>query len=616
MNNPTGRPRAVWLVAMLVAALCGRSAAAQAPAPSAGGDPGATVTAAPADLPTNGTVTLSGLAYPEPGVQIRLTVTPPAGGPEVLLTTPDKDGRYSFLYGHTQAQGLYKVSAQAGKGAPSTAQFTVKTYLIDIDEDVADNKALLEEPAKLIAAVKHEVDNTPDSPAKTEMEDKLDKLATAVRPLADQAPKLKAALAPFQDMIKQREDADLVLDRMFYHLAQLNQEAKDAKDRAEKEIADSQKALPACDKIDQATMALRAIPDMLSIAKKPWQFAAAFATNMAKSALPPSAGPGADAVGTLVAKLPAAAGKPTEALAEGELELGSETEVAEKIVDHIPESVRATPAYKFVVTETKKFVPTIVDGTKSPLDMLDKAMSLAADVAGFAGEQLFAQYCEKFEGPVTATMVAHFYSKTTAGNEPTEWWTYSTEIKGTLTLRYPKTAEGNSVALSGQIQGGATRFTYKSNVFTDDLYGKMARGGIVRTKDIAPLATDNGSGGFVNSLASPTSFFIPVTGQFSDGHITIEMQDARTDFNETYTRGYTFYVVIAPTTLMLPVLGHFTLPYVGAHFLLDHLFKGDYTVEQSGKTMLIRKVASQDYPANHNMATYTINLKACNPGCP
>jgi len=600
---------------MLVAALSGRLAAAQAPTPSAS-DPSATLTALPADLPTNGVVTLSGLAYPEPGVQIRLTVTPPSGGPEVLLTTPDKDGRYSFLYGHTHAQGLYKVSAQAGKGAPSSAQFTVKTYLIDIDEDVADNKALLDESTKLITTVKQQVDGVPDSPAKTEMEDKLDKLATALKPLADQAPRLKAALAPFQNMVTQQPDAELVLDQMFYHLAQLNQQAKEEQEKAAKEIEDSQKGVKTCDAIDHATEALRAVPDMISIAKKPWQFAAAFATNMAKSALPPSAGPGADAVGALTAKLPAAAGKPTEALAEGDLELGSETEIAEKLVDHIPESVRETPAYRFVVTETKKFVPSIVDGTKSPLDLLDKAMGLAGDVVAYANEQLFAKYCEKFEGPVTATMVAHFYSKTTAGNEPTEWWTYSTAIKGRLTLRYPKTAEGTSVALSGQIEGGATRFTYKSNVFTDDLYGSMAKGGIVRTKDIAPLATDNGSGGFVNSLASPTSFFIPVTGQFSNGHITIAMQDARTDFNETYTRGYTFYVVIAPTTLMLPVLGHFTLPYVGAHFLLDHLFKGDYTVEQTGKTMLIRKVASQDYPANHNMATYTIDLKACNPGCP
>ncbi len=31
--------------------------------------------------------------------------------------------------------------------------------------------------------------------------------------------------------------------------------------------------------------------------------------------------------------------------------------------------------------------------------------------------------------------------------------------------------------------------------------------------------------------------------------------------------------------------------------------------------MVIRKVARQEFPANQNMAVYTIDLKACNPGC-
>jgi hypothetical protein len=358
------------------------------------------------------------------------------------------------------------------------------------------------------------------------------------------------------------------------------------------------------------------VHDMIDIAKKPWQFAAAFASNMARSELPAEAGPGAQAVGDLVKKLPGAAGKPAESLAENELEIGSESEVAEKLVEHIPESVRATPGYRFAVTETKKFVPSIVEGTTSPLDLLDKATALAGDVVAYANERLFSQYCEKFEGGFTATMLAHFYSKPAPDGTITEWWTYSTAIKGKLVLRYPKGASGAAVALSGQLEGGATHFTYKENVFSTELYGAMIKGGYYGVKDVAPAATDNGEGGFVNALASPTSFYIPVTGQYAGGRITIAMGDARTDFNESYTRGYTFYAVIAPTTLMLPVMGHFTLAYTNAHFLLNHVIKGDYTVERQGQSMVIRKVARQEFPANQNLAVYTIDLKACNPGCP
>jgi archaellum component FlaC len=496
------------------------------------------------------------------------------------------------------------------------AHFTVRTYLIDIDEDVADNKDLLEESGNLVKAVKKEVDGVPDSPAKTDMEAKLDALDEAVKPLPDQSPHLTQALAPFKSMVTQEPDAAPALQPLYDHLSQLDDETKKGKAEIEQEIAESEKGSKTCDAIDHATQALKAVPEMIGIAKKPWEFAAAFATNMAKSELPASAGKDAQAVGDLVKKLPGAAGKPSESLAENELEMGSETEIAEKLVEHIPEPVRETPGYKFAVQETKKFVPTIVDGTKSPIDMLDKATRLAGDVVAYANEQLFAKYCEKFEGQFTATMLAHFYSKSTGEGKPTDWWTYSTAIKGKLVIRYPKGATGDAVTLSGQLEGGATHFTYAENVFTTDLYGAEFGPGIYRTKDVAPAATDNAEGGMVTALTSPTSFYIPVTGQYANGKITIAMGDARTDFNETYTRGHTFFVVTAQRTLGLPLLGHFSLPYTNARFILNHVVNGDYTVETKGKTMVIEKIDHQERPANQNLAIYTINLKACNPACP
>jgi hypothetical protein len=68
-------------------------------------------------------------------------------------------------------------------------------------------------------------------------------------------------------------------------------------------------------------------------------------------------------------------------LAENERDIGSESAIAERIVSHIPESVRSAPGYKFVVAETKSFVPDVVEGTKDPLDMFDKPTKLAGDWA-------------------------------------------------------------------------------------------------------------------------------------------------------------------------------------------------------------------------------------------
>lgn len=604
------------VAAAIGACLFARSVLAQAPAPDPN-EPALTLAVSPAETPPGGTITVSGLTYPQPGIQVLVTITPPGGGPSALSATPDTSGHYRVSFSRTSGHGVYKVSARMGaKGAAAHGEFTVQETLIDIDEDVADNKALLDESAGLVMRVRRQVEAVPDSPPKSEIGAKLDQLEAADAPLAAQSAKLTRSLQPFRDLVARRPDAEPSLQPLFDHLAQLDAEAREAQAKYAKEIAASEKGIKTCDAIDQATQALKAVPEMLSIAKKPWEFAAAWATNIAKSELPPEAGAGAQAVGDLAKNLPGAAGSPTESLAETELEMGSETEIAERLVEHIPESVRETPGYRFAVTETRKFVPSIVDGTKSPLDMLDKAMSLAGDVVAYANERLFAQYCQKFEGGFTATMLAHFYSKPNGEGKPTEWWTYSTAIKGKLTLRYPREASGRAVALSGQLEGGATRFTYSQNVFSTDLFGAMAKGGTVYYKDTAPAAVDNAAGGMVNALTSPTSFYIPVTGQYADGRVTIAMSDARADFNESYTVAHTFYVVIAPTTMMFPIMGHFSLPYTNARFILNHVVKEDFPVVTRGKSLVVERNARKEFPANQNLAVYTINLTACNPACP
>ena len=606
---------AVYRLVVLLSCVVAVPAMAQAPAPNAD-DPALTLTVSPAETPPNGAITISGLAYPQPGVPVLVTITPPGGGATSLTATPDKTAHYSVTFARTQGTGTYKVSAQDGpKGVAAHGAFTVKTYPVDIDDEVADNKALLDEPDELVTAIKHEVDNVPDSPAKTDMEAKLDQLSASVKQLPAQAAQLTKTLQPFRDMVSEDPASEQALQAMFDHLAQLDQQAKAAKEQYAKEIAESQHGVATCDAIDHATQALKAVPEMMEIAKKPFDFAVGFATSMVKSELPSAAGPGVDAAGKLTTGLPKAAGKPAESLAENELEIGSESEIAEKLVEHIPESVRSTPGYKFAVSESKKYLPKIVDGAEGPLGVFDKVTSLAGDVIAYANEQLFAKYCEKFEGEFTATMIAHFYSKPVAGHDPVEWWNFSTAIKGKLTLRYPKDASGKAVALSGQFEGGATHFTYYENVFSTDLYGAMIKGGYYGHKDVPPAATDNAEGGIVNALSSPTSFYVPVTGQYAGGKITLTLGAARTDFNDTYTRAHTFYVVIAPSTLMLPVMGHFTLPYMNAHFILDHLIKGDYDVGQAGKIMLLEMKGTKSLPGPQNLGVYSIDLKACNPGC-
>lgn len=604
-----------------IACVIARALAAQTPDTS-----GASVTMSvtPPAISTNGTVTVSGLAYPQPGVKISMTVTPPSGAATTIDLAPNASGRYTSTFSKTSAEGEYKVSVQEGaKGAPARSTFTVRSYLVDIDADVADNKAFLEASASFVAAVKKGVDNMPDSPARAGMEAKLAPLEAETKKLPDQSAKLARAFANVKQMMTGHPDAAPALQPFFDHLAHLDEQAKVDRKDIDKQIAESEKSLAACDAIDHATQALKALPQMITIAKRPFDFAVAFFTNMAASVAPPGAAGPIAAGGAMAAGMPKAAGKPTESLVENEIELGSESEIAERLVDRIPESVRGTPGYRFVVAESKRFLPTIVDGLgerNGSLHLFNQVTQLAGDIAAYANDQLFAQYCEKFEGPFTATMEAHFYSKPQPDGSIPEWWSYTTTIAGTMVLRYPRSAAGKAVALSGQIEGGATRFTYKEDVFNSDLYGKMVKGGKVYVIDVPPPATDNASGGMTNSITSPTAFFIPVTGQFANGAITLTLGDARTDFNPTYTKAHTVYGVAAPSTLMLPVYGHFSLPYKDAHWIVYSAmdFKNGapvLTVSSGAHMMKVDRTFDTRHPGPQNLGHYTMHLTLCNPGC-
>ena len=586
-------------------------------------DASVTMSVAPQAISTNGTVTVSGLAYPQPGGKISLTVTPPSGAATTVDVAPNASGHYASTFSKTSAEGEYRVSVHAGSAAPARATFTVRSYIIDIDEDVADNNAFLEATRSFVAAVKKGVDNMPDSPARTGMEEKLAPLDAETAKLPEQSAKLTQALANLKTMITAHPDAAPALQPFFDHLAHLDEQAKVDRKDIDKQIAESEQKLAACDAIDHATQALKAVPQALLIAKRPYEFALGMFTSMAASVAPPGAEGSIAAGGAAAGGLPRAVGNPAESLAESETELGSESEIAERLVDRIPESVRSTPGYRFVVAESKSFLPGVVDGLgerNGSLHLFNLVTKLAGDIAAYANEQLFAQYCEKFEGPFTATMEAHFYSKPQPDGSIPEWWSYTTTIAGTMVLRYPKSAAGKAVALSGQIEGGARRFTYKEDVFNSELYGKMVKGGKVYVIDVPPPVTDNASGGMVSSLTSPTSFFIPVTGQFANGAITLTLGEARTDFNPTYTKAHTVYGVAAPSTLMLPVYGHFSLPYKDAHWIVYSAmdFKNGapiLTVSSGAHQMKVDRTFDTRHPGPQNLGHYTMHVTLCNPGC-
>lgn len=586
-------------------------------------EPSVTVKVTPAKIPPGGSVAISGLGYAPSGAQILITVTTPGGANTKLTAVPDTQSRYSTLYLGAKDPGTYSVGVQAGvKGAPATTQFTVESSVIDIDEDVADNKKFLEKAQDLVKSVRTQVDSVPDSPAKTEMQGKLERLEPTLAKLTQQATQLSSMLQPFKTLMAQHPETQPALQPMLDHLAELDQKITEESQTISEITAQSKKTLKGCDTIDQSTQSLKALSEVLDHAHDPVEFTTGYASSLAKSWLPGSGDAAAQAAsaanlasgihsaGESQKGLEEAMNSAKGAIVENGIELGAETAIAEKLVKAFPQSARNGDGYKLAVAEVKKFAPRVIGDGGNLVTQFVNAAALVTDVATYSNQGFFARYCQKFEGSFSATMKAYFYAK---GYEHDDWWHYSTTIKGKLTLRYPKDASG-TVALSGQFEGGATQFTYDESVWTHSDLFKIVEGGLLGHKDIAPLPMDSGQGGVLASLTSPTSFYIPVSGQYANGRVSFHLEDARSDFVDSYVKGHTFYVVMSRYTLGVPMTMHFSLPYQNAHFILNH-FAFDYPTTQTKDSIVIEKKDVQDRPRPGNEAYYNLDLKVCNPGC-
>jgi hypothetical protein len=536
-------------------------------------DPSVTLNVSPQNAIVGATIVISGMGYPQPGVPVVIAITPPdgAGAPTSLEVTPASGGSFTTNFSKTQQAGIYTVTARMGaKGSPAKSQFAIRPILAPLDEAPGDWKPLTQDTTDLIHITRTGVENLPDSPPRTKLLVPLEQLEAQSSNYLDQYHQLEKALEPFRRVINQHPDSGADLQPLLDKLNDWEQKAKKADDEVRKQIEKSKSQLANCDRIDETVEALKAVSAALNLIGKPYEIIINFVVDYDASKAPKV--------------LPSAAqNNPNASYAAGE-------------------SVKA-------VKIAAQAAAGIAGG---PTGMFIAAAGLVTDAIALAYQDLFNKYCQKFEGPFTARMVANFY----AVNHKEPWWKYSIEITGKLTLRYPKEAGGNAVALTGQFEGAASKFTYDEEVWANSDLIKLVAGGKVLKKDTAPVAIPpvNYEGSVANTFSSPTSFYIPVTGQFANNRITFTMQDARSDFLPEYTQAHTFYVVFSVYTLLTPILGHFSLPYKDAHWVLDH-YKFDYPVTTTGDVMQFVAHDDQLRPTKSNRAEYTLDLKACNPGC-
>ena len=241
-------------------------------------------------------------------------------------------------------------------------------------------------------------------------------------------------------------------------------------------------------------------------------------------------------------------------------------------------------------------VKTAWGGVRGPHSMNSRAQQLAAALRIAIANNAFATYCEKFEGPMSGTMSADFFSA--AGQK---WWKYSFGITGNVVLRYPKNAKGSSIPLSGEFVGKATTFKSVDNAIPV-LYPGLAKGTIF--KQI-----------YRNEPQVGQAFRVPIRGTLNGDTLRLELQTAAADFEGAVVK---VRMALLPVLSMRIQVEDYELPYKGAHHLLLRSMDNgplELKVQRAGKMMFIeRKLQSQRKAATAH-GYYDVSLKACNPGC-
>lgn len=574
MNKPRFalmRAIALWTLSALAAP----AIAVQA----AGATPSVTLKVTPARAVPGATVRITGNCYPQPGTIIDLSVTDPAGHVQTFALEPQTDatthkvkeacrdpGRYSLGggYRNTQQPGTYAVKAGATlaggpPGAPAIAQFTVSPFTAMVPDIQRTEQRLLGQVAAMVASARAAIAGLPGSPERSQMLGWLDALQRPTARLSGQAALLGQMLDVPRNLLARRPDAGPVLQPLLDNLTAWASSSAASATTIDAQLKQGASAPGACDRIDYAERMLQTASTQLQAVARPFDLIAIFFRHAAS----PGGEPG------------------------------------------IPAWTRKTPAYDYVVQQAKADSASFAqDQQKAEAVFNTLAAQIGTATSTAVSDRLFSRYCGILSGPFTATMSAHFFTR----DGKVDWWDFEEDLAGTLTLHYEHVAAGKAAPLSGEFIGHATRFGYHEDLFNSDLFGKLAKGGIVRVKDTPPSA-DASPGGL-------TSFDIPVSGKLNPGSLTFKLGDAISDFDVSLDalHAHTFYVVISPLTLMLPLSGHTQLPYMNAHFVLQH-HDFTYPVAMGAKAFLIDKTDDQDRIGPGNKAHYTLHIQLCSPRC-
>jgi len=477
----------------------------------------------------------------------------------------DGKGDYSAKVQMDQP-GIYlvKVIAPDGKGTASST-FTLLDPP-DLTDDLASSfdKLATEGLVKRLASLRAQIAGIPANPARLEVEQRLDKVDAKLGEWAEQGKKLREAADKFQELSKKYPQAGPALQPRLQALAEVVGRNTAEQAVLEDQLAKSRAAEATCEKLDQIIEGLKEVSAALNFIQS-----------------------GLSKVATAF-QLDAAGDRFTAFV--------------------MPKSLSGNAAAGFAIKEASKLAANAMLG---PVGWADAIVGLVVDVSGFMQEQNFAKYCEKLEGPMKATMHAAFTQDTST------WWTYDMTLQGKLILRYAKgAAPGAAVHVNGEFVGSATKLDVWENALAVLYPVTQKTSTLLRKLVVPPGLPYSDTEGKTAGASSPNAFNVAVEGDLVGDKLTLTLGDARADISDAVEAKVT-YVLIGPM-ILAPIIVKYALPFTKAQKLLFRSMTDgpiELPVVVTTKSMTMQKAFTRKRPADGNVVDYTLNIRACNPGC-
>lgn len=501
---------------------------------------------------------------------VTLSVTLPGEGPgalpQVSTVKVDDQGLYSLLFEDTSQPGRYSVLATAPDGRGQVShEFTILEaagVAEEAGESLRDAVAVTLDMAEVVQA---KLQDLPPSPAKEEAVAEVAALIGKIRTLQQAMPETETAVQTL--IIFSGSDED-VIEAMRGPQEQFFQGVREAKSFVRQSAAELDRLrsqIATCDSLEVVIEGLK------------W---ASFLMNFA--------------VGKVL-----------------DLAINFGKELLGVVADRVAKAVGAHDLLSFGASEVAKNVDLIVKGKVET----DSLVGLINDTLGKAAEQWMSVYCEVFTGPITGEMSAEFYS----GGQM--WWSYKMSLSGRIVVHYPKDAAGDSIPLSGHIEGYGHSFSLWENALTV-LYPKLMSSAVQRKEVIGPVdlgpavvgELTNYAEGSVVGAGLPNSFFIAVTGTAEKDRVVINLGPARTDMEP---KARVVAIILSPLTL-LPVVTAYELPYKDARFVFERASQGapmTVPLATQGKVMRGKQEFYSERGNAEAHGTYRVTLELCNPAC-